>query len=332
MTEKLLPEIPVIDVTDDVPTLGIAEAAEDRLETLFMEASGHYGRRAIAAADRISRRWTMRNATPYQSEIESFTSRMPVPGGWFANASFEWSCTNGILADRETGAPTILRVLDWPLPGLGRCLVAARQMGPAGAFLNLTWPGFVGAATAIAKGRFAAALNQAPIQRGRLGRWGDLAASRIATWRSREIPPMHLLRHAFERCGSFEEAKHALTHTPIAVAAIYTLTGTRPDEACVIERLPEDARVLPGAAAVANHWRASESRGHPRTATSHSREKRMRDIIAAREVGDGFGWLTPPLLNRDTRLAASLNAASGQVAVQGFEGSEPATRRLSLML
>jgi hypothetical protein len=332
MTEHGLPEIPVIDVTGDVPALGIAEAAEDRLEELFEAAHAHYGRRVVAVADRLSQRWTMRNATPYQQEIAAFADRMPVPGGWFANASFEWSCTNGVQLCPDTGLPRMLRVLDWPLAGLGRCLVAARQKGPAGDFLNLTWPGFIGAATAISKGRFAAALNQAPARIGRLTRWGDFAASHIATWRSREIPPMHLLRQVFERCGSFGEAKHALTHTPIAVSAIYTLVGTCQDETCVIERLPEEARVLNGPTAIANHWQSPESRGRPRTRTSHSRERHMQTLLAAGRVDAPFDWLTPPILNPDTRLAAVLDASSGQVTVQGFESDGPATRPLSIDL
>ena len=39
------------------------------------------------------------------------------------------------------------------------------MQGPAGEFFNITWPGFVGALTAMAPWRFAAAINQAPLWR-----------------------------------------------------------------------------------------------------------------------------------------------------------------------
>ena len=50
-------------------------------------------------------------------------------------------------------------------PGLGRYAEIARMHGPAGAFDTVTWPGFVGALTACAPGRFAACINQAPLRR-----------------------------------------------------------------------------------------------------------------------------------------------------------------------
>lgn len=169
-------EIPVIDVTGDVPVLGIAEAEEDRLEALFAASEAHYGRRFIAVADRISRRWGRRNSTPYRSETRAFASRLSVPGGWFLNANLEWggiTGITGICADPDTGAMRMMRVLYHPLAGLGRGLVAAWQQGPAGPYLNLTWPRLAGVATSIAGGRFDAASNQAPMVNRNLGYWGD---------------------------------------------------------------------------------------------------------------------------------------------------------------
>jgi hypothetical protein len=37
-------------------------------------------------------------------------------------------------------------------------------------------------------------------------------------------------------------------------------------------------------------------------------------------MGQGFGWLRPPVLNRLTRLAAVMNAATGALSVIGLEG------------
>jgi hypothetical protein len=321
----------MIDVTDDVPTLGIAEAAEDRLEALFAEAKNHYGRRFIAVADRISRRWGRRNSTPYRGEIRAFASRLSVPGGWFLNVQSGWGGVAGIQADPDTGAMRMLRLLDHPLPGLGRGLVAARQQGPAGLYLNLTWPGFSGVVTGIAGGRFAAAFNQAPLPNRRLGYWGDWTASRLGIWRSREMPPTHLLRQVFEHCTSYSDARHALMHGPVSVSALFTLVGARPGEGCVIERSPQQAWVRPAPAAASNQWQASNLQGRSRADANPERQVYMTGLLN-KPLEDGLGWLTPPLLNTATRLAATLDAASGHVTVQGYDAAGPATLPLSLVL
>ena len=43
--------------------------------------------------------------------------------------------------------------------------LVARHESPAGSWLNVTWPGFVGVLTGMAPGRFSIAYNQAPIRR-----------------------------------------------------------------------------------------------------------------------------------------------------------------------
>ena len=59
-----------------------------------------------------------------------------------------------------------VRTLDWPFKGLGRHIAVARMRGAGGGdFFSVTWPGYVGALTAMAPGRFAACINQAPMWR-----------------------------------------------------------------------------------------------------------------------------------------------------------------------
>ncbi len=331
VTEAPLPEIPVIDVTHDVPTLGVAEAVEDRLEALFAQAEAHYGRHFLALSDRLSRRWGMRNSTPYQREIVSFASRLPVPGGWFLNVGFDPGGTTGIQADPDTGAMQMIRVLDWPLAGLGQGLIAARQRGPAGPYLNITWPGFTGVVTAIARGRFAAALNQAPLRRRGLGSWGDWTASRIGIWRTCEMPPMHLLRQVFDYCTSYADARHALMHGPVSASAIFTLVGASAGEGCVIERTPRQAWVRPAPTAAANHWQTGDLPSRTRSRSSHARLDYMTTLLKY-PVDNSFGWLMPPLLTTTTRLAATLNPMSGHIAVRGYEGALPVTRSLILAI
>jgi len=327
--QAALPEIPLIEALGPAPALELMAGDGARLEHLIEAARAHYGRGVIATADRLSRRWVARNTSPYGGEIAEIARLMAAPGGWFLNASFEWGCTCGLARDPGTGAFVLLRVLDWPLPGLGRSLVAALQRGPAGEFLNLTWPGYAGAVTAVAAGRFAAAVNQAPMPTRGLGRYGDWTAERVRVWRSRELPPMHLLRQVFERCRSYADARIALAHTPVALPAIFVLAGARPGEGCIIERMPHEARLHEGSRCVANHWLSPDLTGRDRGTRSRDRLVAMRALTG----GDApwhLDWLAEPLLNRATRLAAVLDAAGGRALVRGFEAGAPATERLLL--
>ena len=87
---------------------------------------------------------------------------------------------------RKNGVSWLVRTLDWPFAGLGRYAAVARMPGECGDFLSVTWPGYVGALTAMAPGRFAACVNQAPMRRRTAHRWLrpiDLAINARATWR-----------------------------------------------------------------------------------------------------------------------------------------------------
>ena len=138
-----------------------------------------------------------------------------------------------------------MRTLDWPFAGLGRGLTVARQAGPAGEFWNVTWPGAVGVLTALAPGRFAATINQAPLYRrtrGEVLRWIDYAANAIRTYaRVRFAPPAHVLRQVFETASNYGEAKEMLSRLPMARPMLIALAGTRPGESCVIERTETQA-------------------------------------------------------------------------------------------
>jgi len=61
----------------------------------------------------------------------------------------------------------------------------------------------------------------------------------------------------------------------------------------------------------------------------------MQDSMAIRASMPALGrqrfdWLTPPVLNRFTRVAAELDAGTGRLTVQGWHGDAPQTRVLEL--
>ncbi len=243
------------------------------------------------------------------------------------NYSYEWGCTTG-AADGPAG-PTLLRTLDWPFDGLGRAVVAVRQRGPAGDYLNVAWPGLAGVLTGMAEGRFAAAINQPPLKLPQLGKIAGWVSARISVNRSTAMPPSHLLRLVFETCESFGEAVSLIRRTPICLPAIFTLAGTRLGEAVVIERTELEA-FEPSLAAAANHWAGAQApKGRPRNPSSLDRRAAMIALIA-REDNDSLDWLTPPVLQGDTRLAVVATPRIGRLVAQGWEKTGPATTILEI--
>lgn len=313
-----LPEIPLHHAT----AVELTRLEPVKLADLLRIAERSYTGPAIRLGDAVSRRWLRLAGNPYLAELEAIAGQIGRPGAHLLNVSFEWACTTSASAD-PCGGSRLLRVLDWKLDGLGRNLVVARQSGPAGEFYNITWPGFVGVLTAMAPGRFAAAINQPPLRSFGLPLPLAWVANKRRLWQSLAMPPAHLLRKVFEDCRSYDEAKRMLSETPLCLPVFFTLSGAEPDEGCVIERVEDRCVVHPCPAAVANHWLAMREGGAPRGYDSPGRHRRMCAVMAAPH--EDFAWLQPPILNPDTRLVVYANAAKGALRLQGWERHGPAT-------
>jgi len=320
-----LPAIPVIDAADAV---ALARAETARARALIDEGRRVYGGVPLALASRLSRRWLGRVDGPYGDELDAVVDLLGDDGAYMLNLSYEWCCTSGVAADPAGPGMRLLRALDWPTAGLGRHLAVARTAGAAGGYLNVTWPGFVGVLTALAPGRFAAALNQAPMRRRGLPLPLDWLGNRLGVWRRRGLPPTHLLRLAFDRCRSYAEARDLLCREPVALPVLYVLAGTEPGEGCLIERLEDRAFVHDAPAVAANHWQTPGLGGDPRGCESHQRHAHL--AATQESAADGFDWLAPPVLNDCTRVAVVANAARGRLAVQGYEAETAVTRPLRL--
>lgn len=182
----------------------------------------------------------------------------------------------------------------------------------------------------MAPGRFAVAINQAPLIRHLLlPSYGDWVVNKIRAFSSRRIPPVHLLRHVIENCRTYNEAQDVLTTTPLALPAIFSIVGVEREEGCVIERMERRAEVRPAPAAAANHWVGKSLKtGRPRGRESHRRHRLMNGYTRSHVTG--FEWLTEPMVNPDTRLAMSANPRTGDLWVQGFETEGPATEIFDL--
>jgi hypothetical protein len=317
-----LPEIPVLDVGIDWP-FETLEREFKRINAMLDEGSGRVPELAMKIADVFSRRWLERSHPRYLAEIDRIAARIARPGAYFLNLSYEWGCTAWAGPSPDGRSSRLVRVLDWPDPGLGRYIIAARINCDAGVWLTLTWPGYTGVLQAVSPGRFAAALNQAPMEQPVGVYLLDWLVNRSRVWRQPHLTPAHLLRQVFEGARDFAEAKAALSETPIALPAIYILAGIEPDEACVIERLPDRAHVIRGSGCAANTWQTPGWSGRSRGEASAERLALMR--TAEPSLHGEFAWLRPPILNRRTRLVFIAEASSGLVVARGYEAERPAT-------
>lgn len=315
----------------DIPLVALGESGAAALldsHGAAAEALIDAGRRMLPGPllptmDWLSRRWARRAGNPHYDEIADISARLPA-GIWFMNLCFEWGCTTGVAADPSGPGMRMLRTLDWPFEGLGRHMVLARQSGAAGEFINLTWPGFVGVVTAMAPGRFALAINQAPlVRRGYLPVFADWIANRLRVFRSAHLPPVHLARRAMENCTTYAAARDLLETTPLALPAFFILAGAGAGQGCVIERTETRAWTHEAPASIANHWLTRGLRGRPRGIDSARRHRLMNGLC--RNPLDGFDWLVQPVLNPNTRLAMVANAAMGDLLVQGWESDGAAT-------
>lgn len=292
----------------------------------------------LPLADRSSKKWLEKTDNPYKDEIAQYAQALGVPGIYALNLSYEWGCSSGGISTK--GAPDIMRVLDWPFPGLGDALMLVHQSHEAGEFYNATWPGLAGVYQAMAPGRFCAAINQAPMRRygGSMAR--DWYKNRKLMFKQTTLPPAHLLRQVFETVKSYDEAKKILTETPICMPVLYTLTGIKAGEACVIERVENGAIVREldpntGRVAISNHFQTSVGEEHktgwmPRPYNSDHRTQQVCDLDYQGLKAQDFSWLTPPIINYKTRLCMIANAKTGQLMLQGWEKDGPVTKVLKI--
>lgn len=256
------PSIPLVDLRGKTP-IDLLRAYPDRAQGLIAASRRTFGvwsnmasSLALPLADRRSHRWLKATHNPYLYEIETFAGVLRTPGVYALNLSYEWGCTSGAYATGET--VSLLRVLDWPFPAMGKYVMVVRQEGKAGDFYNITWPALSGMFTGMAPGRFSAAINQAPMRRHGFGLPGDWLKNRHLAGKSQGLPPAHVLRQVFEQAANYNEARKMLMETPVAMPVIFILAGAAPGQGSVIERLEHSAQVHNLAAAqsvsASNHF------------------------------------------------------------------------------
>jgi hypothetical protein len=331
------PAIPIVDIRDD-GLIGHASQRGARARAIRDECLASFPRSIaplVPFLDGVARRWLTRSRSPYLSEIAQVASILGFSGVWLLNSTYQWGCTS--VAREEDGVPWLARTLDWPFSGLGRYADVVRAEGAAGDYFSVTWPGYAGVLTAMAPRRFGASVNQAPFWRRTRQPWlrsCDVALNAINTWANvRHIPPDQLLRQTFENCGTFAAAKDLLEDTPVARPVIYTLIGCGPGERCVIERTEDDFETRDDYTSAANDWLPSRPMWQARippdanfltfpSAEAAARSRARQEALSGwpgRISSEGFGWVTPPVLNPYTRLAVSMCPARSILRVVGYD-------------
>lgn len=329
--------VPFVDLRGKTP-IDLLRAYPDRALSILRSArNGHSIWQAAAGfasqpfADRAAHRWLIRNSNPYLYEAETFTDVVRSRGMFALNQRCAWSSSSAVF--RMDNGVSMLRVMDSPVASMGKQLMVVLQQGRAGEYYHVTWPGFSGVFNAMAPGRFVAAVNSAPQRRHGKSQLADFLKNRKLAREQISLPPMHLLRQVLEHAPHYEAAKQMLSQVPLAEPAIFTLSGTRPGQGCVIERLEDRAEIIDLGAGQrvcsSNHFTsafAGEGEGwKPREPDSYGRLKLLMGMYGHELENDHFEWLQAPVINPHTRVCMVADAASGRLLVQGYHGMSRAT-------
>lgn len=333
-------DIPVVDVGRS-PSIDLCRHDLERARELVRVVLGPRSHPLLPFAagllDRLSHSWLVRQANPYLEEIRDVAAILRRPGAYFLNTVYEWACSTSVAPD-GAGGQRMIRVLDWGMPGLGRNTVIARHNAESRSFYSATWPGYVGVLTAMAPGRFSAAINQAPKMPVTGVEVFDEVVTRLAVMRSRgAVPGTHLLRQVFERAPDYQSALEMLADESVRLAmpTLFTLAGTEPDEGCVVEgfghkrRVHRSADAENGALGVANQWLSTDLCGKARNravgtgsvTTAEENNRIRRKQITRQQLGDfrGAADLDEPALNSHTVMVVVANARRGEMTVEGLE-------------
>jgi hypothetical protein len=332
-------QIPILDVGRR-GAVGLYEAAATDAAAMVAGAmGGHVGLELGGwLGDRLSRLWLKRRDNPFYGEIATVARAMGRPGVYLLNIIYEWACSTSAGPDPTADGNRMIRVLDWGLRSIGQYVVVGRHDTDHGVYYNITWPGFAGVLTAMAPGRFSAAINQAPRQMPSGLRWLDEFIVHLGMYRALgTIPVAHHLRRVFEEAPDYLTAQRMLMDTTIdlAMPALFTLSGIEAGESCVIEAIGRK-RILnasgaspDGIVGVANNWLSPGLPGVARdnslawskhtTTTASNHERRSTVCQLQRGAFAGVVDLTPPVLNGHTVIVATANARLGTLAVEALD-------------
>lgn len=203
-----------------------------------------------------------------------------------------FACT-AFAVDTPAG-PVHARNLDWWSGGEDRILSTGSRIiefvnGAAGTFSVVGWPGYLGALSAIAPGRFSITMNAVSSD----------DAFQMAT------PVSFVIREILETASTYDEALRRLTSTSLMCDCLILIAGAKAGEMAVVERTPTQSAVRHaknGFIAVTNDYRAlGKSAREGLIPASCDRFDRVCRLMAGRRDPAPFELLSI-LSDRDIRM------------------------------
>jgi hypothetical protein len=137
-----------------------------------------------------------------------------------------FGCTAGVRWLDDLGM-VHLRSLDWPLTTMGPATRLFRFRRGTREFVSVGVPGQVGVLSGMLPQGYSVTINWAP----------------PASFPSFDFGPSFLLRDTLETCDTYNAAVRRLTETRLSTSVFFTVCGTEPNQACVIERTQREAAV-----------------------------------------------------------------------------------------
>jgi hypothetical protein len=190
----------------------------------------------------------------------------------------------------------------------------------------------------MAPGRFAIAINQAPMRQRTSAAWLlwlDYALNAAtALLRKGRMPPEHLLRVAFDTCRDFDAVCGFLATARVARPAIFLVAGIKAGERALIEHYGDEAMVHRNDTVAANAWRSETPGWRPRVCgegTPAENNRRRVNAMTDHDVTSEapLAWAKPPVVNAFTRTAVEMSVGQGRVVVAGWEGDGAGASRVT---
>lgn len=245
----------------------------DRFRALMKVASGSVFKRAyFAVSDSYLKKKHEQTNSRYAAELQATDALAGRPQVYTLNESYDFFCTSASrIVD---GKPVLLSTLDWgKMPEICHALFHAECEGDHGPYDMYNVTGYSGVFRGGAEGRFAVALNRAPVptlfnlpaiqkterehrlqdkaRSHKLGFVFNLAAAVIAfargetiakfvstakSYTSREKTIPFVLREAFETAADFTQALDMAARTKLSGSGLMVMTGVDETENCAIYR------------------------------------------------------------------------------------------------
>ena len=253
----------------------------------------------------------------YREEMGAWAEATGVPISRVVslNLSYELSqqgCTSVVKWVPRIGMVHV-RHLDWDIDGLDKYTIVVDFVnGDAGPFTAVTWPGYVGMLSGVAKGRFAITINSAPHGPCR---------------NPSHMPPTVVIREAFEKCTDFDKAVEFIRSYKLTTNALFTVSGPKRGQAVTIEALCDDDKLRwmdHGILATANHFESKkfaylndDDEFHEDSIDRQKSAAAQAATTSMTALSEGFGFMNrEPMDNSLTKQRMVLHPKTGKALVR----------------